>query len=394
MPSTTSYIRVVGLICALLPGYAGAQRPATFIATRNLHVDAATANISRAGSLLVARNGDILVIDDQENILRRFGASGAIGEIGREGEGPGEFRNIRSAGWLGDSLWVHDPNLKRVTIFGPDYKLVRSYGEPATVRLPEASRDSTPVQLFVQTVLPDGDLRALATFRPGHKPDWASDVDSGYSVLLRTTRAGVLRNRIGVIPPNRCAFSKSAGRGGMWMAYIPFCNSWVATDWDEAPAALIASVEQGPGREPPTTYRLTLVNESGAALFDRSYSFVPVPVPQAAIDSLLAQQETRYARLGPEYTAFAKSLRPAANFPAVRRVLIGRDSTVWLEENAAGQGHHWRVLDARGSVLGLLTLPDNVSLQAAELHTVWGYESDADGLQGIVRYRLERRGGQ
>ncbi len=387
-------VQLIALIWGLLPGYAGAQRPPTFIATRDLHIGAVTADISRAGSLLVARNGDILVIDDQDNIFRRFGVSGSLGQIGREGEGPGEFRNIRSAGWFGDSLWVHDPSLKRITIFGPNYVLVRSFAEPTTVRLPEASQDSTPVQLYVQAVLPGGDLRAMATFRPRHKPSWATDVDSGYSVLLRTSRTGVLRNRIGVVPPNRCAFSKSAGRGGTWTAYIPFCNSWVATDWDQAPTALIASVEQGPGRIPSTTYRLTLVNERGLVLLDRSYSFVPVPVAQAALDSMVAFQETRNARLGPEYTAFAKSLRPEANFPAVRRVQVGRDSTVWLEESAAGRGHHWRVLDARGTVLGMLTLPDNVSLQAADLHTVWGYESDADGLQGIVRYRLERRGSQ
>jgi hypothetical protein len=87
---------------------------------------------------------------------------------------------------------------------------------------------------------------------------------------------------------------------------------------------------------------------------------------------------------------FARTVKPSPIYPPIRRIITGRDGTLWLEERVARPGHAWRILDQKGNAVGAVMLPDDVSLQAADMRAIWGYESDADGLQGIIRYRLDR----
>lgn len=374
----------------IVPFMAIAQAPPALTAVRDLRIDAATADFSRAGSMLISRTGEMLVIDDQDNIFRTFNASGPTGTIGRVGEGPGEFKNLRSAGWLGDSIWVYDPNLKRFSIFGPDHKFVRAFRTPTTVIAPAATADSTPVEIYPQALLPDGNLRILVAYPPSRRPSWASGVDSGYSLLLRTTPTGLLRNRVMVVSPPRCGVDFPMGAGRSGRAYIQFCAEGVATEWVQTPTGIIVRADVEPAGGKGTSYQLTATNESGAVLFKRSYPFAPVPVPKSALDSSNAYREKLYERAGPVYAAFARKLAPATTFPPVRRIVSGRDGTIWLEERVPRAGHFWRILDQKGAVVGTLTLPDDISMQAADMQAVWGYETDADGLQGIVRYRLTR----
>lgn len=57
-----------------------------------------------------------------------FSPDGAlIKMLGRAGEGPGEFRSVTQSGiMLGDSIWVLDTRLRRLSIFSPEFRFVRS----------------------------------------------------------------------------------------------------------------------------------------------------------------------------------------------------------------------------------------------------------------------------
>jgi hypothetical protein len=329
----------------------------------------------------------MLVIDNKDNILRTFNTSGASGTVGRVGAGPGEFRNLTRAGWLGDSLWTLDPNLNRVSIFGPNHKFVRSFFEPSTIVSPKAPKDSTETanEVYVQAVLSDGSLRAIAAFRPTRRPSWAAGVDSGATLMVRITPTGVLRNRVTVDPPNRCAinFVFSGGTGGV---HIPFCAERVSTEWDGT--AAVASADLEPANGAGVRYRITVVGEDGTMQFSHVYPFVPVPVSAASRDSMMAARTKAFARYGQAYIDAMPKITPAKTYPPVRRIVLGRDGTVWVEERIAEPGHFWRMLDAKGTVVGTVMLPADVSLATADTHAIWGYETDADGLQGIVRYRL------
>lgn len=59
----------------------------------------------------------ILLFDAQGNFVRR---------LGRDGEGPGEYRSVAVAGY-GDTLVIQDQRLARITLLGVDGKLIRSF---------------------------------------------------------------------------------------------------------------------------------------------------------------------------------------------------------------------------------------------------------------------------
>ena len=69
----------------------------------------------------------IYVLDPTVFGVHRFDHQGEwSGMIGREGDGPGEFRRPGAMGWLGDTLWVADHRLGRLSFFERSGEFVRS----------------------------------------------------------------------------------------------------------------------------------------------------------------------------------------------------------------------------------------------------------------------------
>lgn len=74
-------------------------------------------------------DGRIVVADGRALVLRYFDARGRfIREAGRRGDGPGEFSAIRWMGECGgDSIFVYDPELRRLSVFAPGGGYARSF---------------------------------------------------------------------------------------------------------------------------------------------------------------------------------------------------------------------------------------------------------------------------
>jgi hypothetical protein len=77
-------------------------------------------------------------------------------------------------------------------------------------------------------------------------------------------------------------------------------------------------------------------------------------------------------------------------YPPLARLLIGRDTTVWLEHYSVDGVRRWTVLDASGNPVGILEVPRGMRLQVASLATLWATDADDDGLQSILRLRITR----
>ncbi len=71
------------------------------------------------GSMEVDENGNIYVYERQALELRVFGPNGEhVRTVGREGGGPGEFKQVIGMDWAADgTLWIVDPGNNRISVF-------------------------------------------------------------------------------------------------------------------------------------------------------------------------------------------------------------------------------------------------------------------------------------
>ena len=99
------------------------------------------------------RNGIAYSVHENEQRVRMWDQRGKlIREIGRNGNGPGEFAGPVSAGWRGDTLWVFDSRQARISLFKPNGDFVRSF-------LAVAGGDSrSSANVVARTMLNDGTL--------------------------------------------------------------------------------------------------------------------------------------------------------------------------------------------------------------------------------------------
>lgn len=92
-------------------------------------------SLGRVGGVVALRDGSIWISDQQLAVIRRYSSDGIfLGQVGREGEGPGEFRRPSSMRLLPDgSVVVWDPGQARVSRFSPDGSLLGSLRAPSVV---------------------------------------------------------------------------------------------------------------------------------------------------------------------------------------------------------------------------------------------------------------------
>jgi hypothetical protein len=79
--------------------------------------DSGDASFLSVRSLLFAKDGTLLVVDDRSKELKAFDSAGSfLRRVGRTGSGPGEYRDPYSIAWLGDTLALLDPRNARIEL--------------------------------------------------------------------------------------------------------------------------------------------------------------------------------------------------------------------------------------------------------------------------------------
>jgi hypothetical protein len=377
----------LSVVVALAPIAARAQAPRPFTATRDLTIAPDVADFARPGDMMVTRAGEVIVTDPDDKTIRAFSPTGVLTRFGHTGEGPGEFRNLRLAGLIGDSVWTSDPALDRVTIFSPDHKFARSFSYPGQITNPAAPREPRLIYEFLSpdALYPDGTLRlVVAVSAKGPKPSWVTADDTLGAIVIHTGHDGVFKARVGVsrnTPPD-CQFL-----AGNWTFNLRSCAGPLTNAYSGTPEFVVVSAQNLLG--PNSSYHVTLTDGDGVQRISRDYPIAPVAVPKSARDSELTRMEDR-VKHDPAAVAKFANIKWPVTYPPVRAIVVGRDGTLWLDERHAAPGHHWLVLDRVGNPIGALALPENVALRVAELGAAWGLETDADGLVGVARYRLSR----
>jgi hypothetical protein len=374
-------LTTAALALVVHPGLA--QEPPTLRLTRDLRIDANDHDLSPVTFVAVAPNGSIAVNQQQDRHIRFFDATGkSLGKVGRSGQGPGEFMILGRMFWLNDTLVVVDGSTRRYTLIAPDRQFVRTVSTQVSMSMrPGASADTPRYPGTPFTLGTDGSFVLSVRIPAGSPaPPWPGGAKEG-SPLVRVDSAGVFRNIIAWRPEIDCSAPFDAGRGGQGFAAIPFCPMLLQEFSPDGSRVALSWVEQG--NQP--AYRIAVFRVNGDTVFNRRFAYRPVRISQAVKDSVVASRSRN-----PQIAQALAKVQLPETYPPVTRFLLGADETTWIEFPQPDGDRKWEVLDARGTPIAELKVPRNVRIMVASRASVWAVETDDDGLQHVVRFRVSR----
>ncbi len=339
-----------------------------------LRIGGEVANLTTVHWLGVSRNGIIVAAQRMDGNVRVYDAAGRpMDVLGRPGGGPREFGSIGVSGWMGDSLWVHDPSAGRITFVRPNATLGESRPTPAvpTAALPKelagmALGGTAPSALY-------SDGSTLFKLPAPQPPSADGNIGLREAYWQIDAKGGARQIFVGSIG-EKCTVLFEGGA-----IFKPFCRQTLLR---ESPDGMhLAAVDQ----MSDSMVEVAMMRRDGGQIWKRRLALGPKVMTRSAWDSIIGSRTK--LPMAPAARDAWLSLKAPPRFPPVRTVLVGRDGSLWIE----GWGTNvrpWTVLRPDGSTLGTITLPGRAKLAVADLKQIWSIELDEDDLPSIVRYRI------
>jgi hypothetical protein len=168
----------------------------------------------------------IVIADGGGAAVLYFSPNGAyLGKVGRQGDGPAEFRTLQAIGKAsGDTVWAYDFSHHRITFIAPDATVVR-----------EISLRPLPGVALAVGVLPEGDIivgESWSTSRVAYATE--PGLNREPVAYLRYSAAGELEDTIGMFLGREVLLSQENGRAVMSAAPLArtavhaVSGSWIA----------------------------------------------------------------------------------------------------------------------------------------------------------------------
>ena len=339
----------------------------------------------RVSGIALGPENTVYVSDNQVPVIRQYGPDGQwIRNIGRSGEGPGEYREFIELRTLDDeTLVVLDPGNGRVTKFrdGTYSSSFRSLSglHPYPI-LTTALGSDTAGCVYVKAVV---------------FPATMGGRDERNEVWIRFDAGGQVLDTIPIPPEEKEGPGfQIIGKGGF---YRPFNVMNVSAISPEGYLVTARNDEYALHRPLPDGRILRI--ERGAE------PLTLLPEEKKQWDAWVEEVNENHRRLGEPETPSVSGKKPL-----IRKLFVDDDARIWVavyaearfvpyspEEKAErgdrpglewNQPLDWEVFDPRGTFLGRITLPDGTSLVAARGNTVWGVQEGFYDEEYVVRFRL------
>ena len=357
-------------------------------AVEDLRIDGYAADLVPIGWIGVSRDGSIAVAQQQDRGIRFFDASGdTLGFVGGPGEGPGEFRSLAGGGWIGDTLWVSDTQLRRLTLISAKLEVLRTVPHPSPVSPPPEEVERLPE---FQMVVPyglyvDGSQLVVPIPTVGQVREYGL---SGSLLLMVSEDGRIFRHVFTAAQDERASFSVQAARGTATVSVPFFPRLRWAVSPDGTRAATLSTHISGPEGG---FFTVTVYDPRVGVMFARDYAFPGTPIPEHVVDSVLESfaSRARSPELARAYRTEARSRVPPI-YPPVDGILLDSEGSVWIELHDGDERNDWLVLDSGGQPVARVNLPAGVHVQVAGVDHVWGIIQDEFDVESIVRYRLLR----
>ncbi len=364
----------------------------------------------------VGRDGRIYVFERSQQQIRVHDSDGSlIHRIGREGDGPGEFRRAFHFGVHGDTIWVIDSGTERITLFDRDGTVLSAKRvDPIRIPTPGCYGRVRPIAMR-----PDGyftsDLNSISCgeidpINEGVNPD------SIPVPRVRFRATGGVVDTIGwdSHPPPRMVRPPGAeGPTPRWITIgerqyrVPSGPSTLAS-WYPLNDGRIILETPLPKSGEDSFLTLTRLGMTGDTVYHRALHFSPLAYTVTDKDSIAVQGAGRvfgfFANGSPiqpeadaaQLSVAAERLRAEMSLPPYRipiqQTWIGRDETIWLlrdEPEGAPSGlARWIKLDPEGLPVGEFELPLGTRIAWSGPDSFWAVENDEFDVPWVVRYRI------
>jgi hypothetical protein len=355
---------------------------ATF--TERARIDGHAHGLVPVGGLTVGVDGIVAFLQSQESAVRFFSSAGEpLGTYAGRGNGPGEFLRMARLGWVGDTLWVHDPGQGRITLIGPDRAHVRDERLPTSAS-PGPEVEDVPPFLAVIPLARESDGSMLALLEvPAVDP--VPEPYTDHVPVGRIDRGGEIQRILALLPLRGVQLLTPIAQMG-----VPFPNGpQFSVSPDGHRFALAIATLEGPDAG---TFSLTVVDARGEPVHSGRVPFEGEPIPRAVADSVFGFWEDFVRGQVPELaTEFRQQVTIPPVHPPLTGLVTGRDGTVWVRLRDTEEGSRYRVFGADGEFLGELG-PVNGRIAAVGEDGVWVVEPDDLGVESVVRYEVEWTG--
>jgi hypothetical protein len=346
---------------------------------------------------ITTRDGHLFVVDAQARSVQVFDERGGLRRvIGREGQGPLEFRLPDRLGWLGDTLWVRDTGNQR-------FALIHADSEVATVPLSypmDPPHEALPPMGWGEWLLQGGGL-VIAPLAPWNVLAQGIVTSLPQFLLDRTgARPRILIERdvrgevYGLIPSARSA------AGGMYSLH-PFARGDFLTVAPDGSAIFVLNRAE---------YRITKYSSDGLELWTRSYPFerrdarTAIAEFASFMDDLLGAsvEEQGFASRAAFRRTLERELATTTHWPPVSGAVAAADGFLWIRREAPASSIYfasedqapgvvrWELIDPDGRRVSTMRLPVRFEGLHAEAGAIWGVLRNELGVPSVVRYRVER----
>lgn len=341
---------------------------------------------SRISGVRVDEDGLVYVLEGGAREVRVYDAAGRrVRTIGGEGDGPGEFRGPFGLGVFGDTLWVADTQLRRITVFTKTGELLETIPAPSVMFEVD---DGIPGQLVAVELRRDGTL-GTTPFVPLRTDMPETTLHMPY---VRLTREGEIVDTLHVFDQHfRAARSVDvAGR--------PFpvpeaaqstpLNTSSGDAWYVIERPVATSADGG-------MFTVTHIRDMADTVYRQQYRYTPDGFPPGAVDTVVRRYAAQWSRLaGVDAGAVEARLRQAMDVPAfqppIARARASEDSVLWLARADRDEPTtRWILIEPDGTPRAALELPRDATVHWSRGDVLWADVRDELDVPWLVRYRLK-----
>ncbi len=308
-------------------------------------------------------DGSLMIADGSSREVRVFSATGEfLASFGGRGDGPGEFRSLRGVENAGDTVVAFGRT--RVTVAAPDLSVIRTFG----------------VDFFTADLhYLSGGAMLRETSRPVMPMDGLTGSVRRMEPLVLVDLEGALVDSIGEMRgPELFALARDGsfvGGAGLW-----FGNR-----------SHLDVLGQRILRGASDMMQLQELDMSGGLVRI-------LRIPDYPLDLTAAERSHVLDRFPPGSTSVLKTVLEAVpaseTRPAYADILVDPSGAIWLElyrgESERDQPQEWLVLDADGTWLGTVGIPDGFSVSDITMDAVLGIWRDELRVEHPQVLRLTR----